>query len=56
MGARGINQRLPPIAPTDLPDAYRDMCRFILCGSVDIPLDTEKWERRTLTRPASERS
>jgi AcrR family transcriptional regulator len=31
-GARGVNQRLPQVAPKDLAGRYRDMCRFILFG------------------------
>ena len=29
-GARGVNQRLPAIAPAELANRYREMCRFIL--------------------------
>src|SRR6185437_14418001 len=36
-GARGVNQRLPPIAPEELANRYRDMCRFILYGCAEIP-------------------
>jgi AcrR family transcriptional regulator len=36
-GARGVNQRLPPISPQDLADRYRDMCRYILYGCAEMP-------------------
>lgn len=36
-GARGVNQRLPPLAPDDLAESYREMCRFILYGCADTP-------------------
>lgn len=35
-GARGVNQRLPPIPPRDLARSYHEMCGFILRGSADI--------------------
>lgn len=34
-GARGVNQRLPPVAPEKLADNYREICSFILYGSVE---------------------
>lgn len=37
-GARGVNQRLPPVAPEDLAENYREMCRFILYGCADLPV------------------
>jgi AcrR family transcriptional regulator len=36
-GARGVNQRLPPVAPKDLARRYREMCGFILYGCAEIP-------------------
>jgi hypothetical protein len=36
-GARGVNQRLPPVAPENLADHYRDMCRYILYGGTELP-------------------
>jgi AcrR family transcriptional regulator len=36
-GARGVNQRLPPIAPEGLPARYREMCGFVLFGCADLP-------------------
>jgi AcrR family transcriptional regulator len=33
-GARGVNQRLPPVPPKDLARRYREMCRLILYGGV----------------------
>jgi AcrR family transcriptional regulator len=35
-GARGVNQRLPPVPPKDLAARYREMCRFILYGGTEI--------------------
>lgn len=35
-GARGVNQRLPPVPPDELAERYREMCGFILRGSADI--------------------
>jgi hypothetical protein len=37
-GARGVNQRLPQVAPKDLANSYRDICRFILFGSAEIAM------------------
>jgi hypothetical protein len=37
-GARGVNQRLPPVAPENLADHYRDMCRYILYGGTELPV------------------
>jgi AcrR family transcriptional regulator len=37
-GARGVNQRLPPVAPDELEGRYREMCAFILYGCADIPV------------------
>jgi AcrR family transcriptional regulator len=41
-GARGVNQRLPPIGPDNLAKAYREMCRFILYGCADLPMNAEE--------------
>lgn len=35
-GARGVNQRLPAIAPDELANRYRDMCRYILYGCAEM--------------------
>ena len=35
-GARGVNQRLPAVAPQELADRYREMCRFILYGCAEL--------------------
>jgi AcrR family transcriptional regulator len=36
-GARGVNQRVPAVAPEDLTARYGEMCRFILYGCAEIP-------------------
>jgi AcrR family transcriptional regulator len=36
-GARGVNQRLPPVPPRELATRYRDMCRYVLYGGVETP-------------------
>jgi AcrR family transcriptional regulator len=36
-GARGVNQRLPPVPPRELEMRYRDMCRYVLYGGAEIP-------------------
>lgn len=41
-GARGVNQRLPPLGPDDLAEGYREMCRFILYGCADTPMNAEE--------------
>jgi AcrR family transcriptional regulator len=41
-GARGVNQRLPSVAPHDLADHYRDMCRFMLYGCAEMPVAGER--------------
>jgi AcrR family transcriptional regulator len=41
-GARGVNQRLPPLAPDELAEGYREMCRFILYGCADTPTNAEE--------------
>ncbi|HVW55568.1 MAG TPA: helix-turn-helix domain-containing protein [Rhizobiaceae bacterium] len=35
-GARGVNQARPPVAPEKLAGRYRNMCRAILHGCVDV--------------------
>jgi hypothetical protein len=37
-GARGVNQRLPPVAPEDPTAHYHDMCRYILYGGTELPV------------------
>jgi AcrR family transcriptional regulator len=41
-GARGVNQRLPSVAPQDLADHYRDMCRYILYGCAEMSIAPER--------------
>jgi len=36
-GARGVNQRLPPVPPRELEMRYREMCRYVLYGGAEIP-------------------
>ena len=40
-GARGVNQRLPAVAPDELANHYRDMCRFILYGCAEMTIAAE---------------
>jgi AcrR family transcriptional regulator len=40
-GARGVNQRLPAVAPDELANRYRDMCRYILYGCAEMTSATE---------------
>jgi len=47
-GARGVNQRLPPVAPDDLAARYRDMCGFILYGCADIPVARGRAQRTSV--------
>jgi AcrR family transcriptional regulator len=35
-GARGVNQRLPPVPPEELEKRYREMCRFVLYGAAEM--------------------
>jgi AcrR family transcriptional regulator len=49
-GARGVNQRLPPVAPKDLARRYRELCRFILYGCAEIPVTRKGKTRKNLTR------
>jgi AcrR family transcriptional regulator len=56
-GARGVNQRLPPVAPDDLAGRYREMCGFILYGCADIPVARSPAPRARLAQQTeSERS
>jgi AcrR family transcriptional regulator len=36
-GARGVNQRLPPVPPRELAARYHDMCRYVLYGGAELP-------------------
>jgi AcrR family transcriptional regulator len=36
-GARGVNQRVPAVAPEDLASRYGEMCHFILYGCAEVP-------------------
>jgi AcrR family transcriptional regulator len=49
-GARGVNQRLPAVAPEELKDHYHDMCRFILYGCAETPVKHPRKERSGGTR------
>jgi len=40
-GARGVNQRIPAVAPEEVEYHYRDMCRFILYGCAEMSTATE---------------
>lgn len=44
-GARGVNQRVPALAPDELKHHYRDMCRFILYGCAEMPVKRPPTER-----------
>ena len=47
-GARGVNQRLPPVPPRELAVRYRDMSRFVLYGGIETPsVRTRAKPRRT---------
>jgi AcrR family transcriptional regulator len=46
-GARGVNQRIPALAPEDLEQGYRDMCRFILYGGAEMPATQSRRQRTT---------
>jgi hypothetical protein len=35
-GVRGVNQRLPAVAPHEIANRYREMCRLILYGSAEM--------------------
>ncbi len=52
-GARGVNQRLPPIPPDDLAESYRQMCRFILYGCADTPIDVHDTSGPVLAKAPS---
>jgi AcrR family transcriptional regulator len=52
-GARGVNQRLPSVAPKDLARRYRGMCRFILYGCAEFPVTRKGKTRKGNTRKAS---
>jgi AcrR family transcriptional regulator len=53
-GARGVNQRLPAVAPDELANRYRDMCRFILYGCAEMTAATEARAPRK-TKPKKEK-
>jgi AcrR family transcriptional regulator len=44
-GARGVNQRVPAVAPDELEYHYRDMCRFILYGCAEMAVARSRTER-----------
>jgi AcrR family transcriptional regulator len=49
-GARGVNQRLPAVAPEELENRYREMCRFILYGCAEMPMTHSRRDRDGTTR------
>jgi AcrR family transcriptional regulator len=53
-GARGVNQRLPAVAPDELANRYRDMCRYILYGCAEMTTKIESRKPRK-TRPNKEK-
>ncbi len=53
-GARGVNQRLPAVAPDELANRYRDMCRYILYGCAEMTTTIESRKPRR-TRPNKEK-
>ncbi len=53
-GARGVNQRLPAVAPDELANRYRDMCRYILYGCAEMTTTIESRKPRK-TRPNKEK-
>src|SRR5258708_3736021 len=44
-GARGVNQRLPPVPPRELATRYRDMCRYVLYGGIETPTVRKRKKR-----------
>jgi AcrR family transcriptional regulator len=54
-GARGVNQRLPPVAPKDLARRYREMCGFILYGCVETPATRKGKTHKDQTRKGNRR-
>lgn len=54
-GARGVNQRLSAIAPEELANRYRDMCRFILYGCAQIPAASRPKPRKKTKLKAEQR-
>ena len=49
-GARGVNQRIPTVAPEELENRYRDMCRFILYGCAEMPATHSRHKRKAIIR------
>ena len=49
-GARGVNQRLPAVAPDALAGRYREICRFILYGGAELARSPEGGKRRATDR------
>ncbi len=52
-GARGVNQRLPPVAPEAFANSYKDMCRFVLFGAAEIPELGDLQRRRASAKRAA---
>jgi AcrR family transcriptional regulator len=48
-GARGVNQRLPPVPPRELAVRYRDMSRFVLYGGTETPSVRKRAKPRRTT-------
>ena len=55
-GARGVNQRLPAVAPEELENRYRDMCRFILYGCAEMAATQPRKERSVTREPERKRT
>ena len=55
-GARGVNQRLPAVAPEELENRYRDMCRFILYGCAEMAATQARKERSVTREPERKRT
>jgi AcrR family transcriptional regulator len=49
-GARGVNQRIPSLAPGELEHSYHDMCRFILYGCAEMAATHALRQRKTVAR------
>src|SRR5262245_12685174 len=54
-GARGVNQRLPPVPPEELAERYREMCGFILRGSAELARKPKRAAARRAPRPKPKR-
>jgi AcrR family transcriptional regulator len=52
-GARGVNQRMPPVAPDALEESYREICRFVLFGGAESPARAKPPRRRASSERAA---